>query len=104
VHPTSAHTIRYFLLTFFPAPEKKERKKRGKERAIFWDLESVVSLSLSSHGGTRLDPFQGYAWSPAKPHESGVYDDDGAHGPLCAWGPHVPHDRVGIRGGLCSIL
>jgi hypothetical protein len=31
------------------------------------DFGSVVSPSLSSHGATRLDPFQGHAAALAKP-------------------------------------
>jgi hypothetical protein len=106
--PTSSLTMRCSLLTSFPAPEKKERENRGKRRKKrkrdSWDLESVASLSLSSHGGTRLDPFQDHTGSPAKPCEPGVYDGGGARGLPCTKGPRVPYTRGRIRGELCSFL
>jgi hypothetical protein len=58
----------------------KEREKRGKEKGIFWDLENTASPFLSSHGETRLDPFQDHIWSLARPCKPRVYDGDGALG------------------------
>jgi hypothetical protein len=60
--------------------KRRERKKEGKKREIFWDLESAASPFLSSHGRTRLDPLQGHAWSHAKPCEPSVYDGEGVCG------------------------
>jgi hypothetical protein len=107
--PTSSCTIRRSLLASFPAPEKeRERKKRRKEkerkRLDYWDLGSVSSPSFSSHGATGLGPFQGYAVSPTKPHESRVYDGNRACGLSHARGPHVPCTCRRICGDLCSIL
>jgi hypothetical protein len=59
---------------------------------------------FSSHGGARLDSFQGYARSPAKPHKPRVHDGDGARGLPCARGPRVLCTRERIRGDLCSML
>jgi hypothetical protein len=53
----SSFTISHCFLSFFLAPEKREKQKDR----FFWDLDGIVSPYLSSHGETRLDPFQGYA-------------------------------------------
>jgi hypothetical protein len=54
----------------------KRERERGREiqREDFWGLASVASPSLSSHGGTRLDPFLGHVDAPVEPHEHGVHD------------------------------
>jgi hypothetical protein len=104
--PISSHTIHRSLLTSFPMPKKKERekeRKRGK-KGDYWDLESVASPSFSSHGKTRLDPFQGHAGSPAKPHELGVYDGDGARGLPSARGPRIPCACGRICGDFSRFL
>jgi hypothetical protein len=69
VHP---YILSHNLL--FPVPKKKEREKKKREKKMgdYWDLESVASPSHCSHGGIRLDPFQGHVGSPSKPHEPGV--------------------------------
>jgi hypothetical protein len=102
---TSSCIIHRSLLTSFPRPKKKEREKRGKrKKGDSWDLENVVSPSLSSHGGTRLDPFWGHIGSPARPRELGAYGSGRAHGLSCARGPHVPCAHGGIPVDLCSFL
>jgi hypothetical protein len=106
--PTSSRIIHHSLLTSFPMPEKKEREKEENEKkerkGNYRDLGSVASPSFSSHGRTRLDPFQGYTVSPAKPHEARVHECDRACGLSRARGPHVPRTRGRIRGDLCDIL
>jgi hypothetical protein len=108
---TSSCTIHHFLLTSFPTSKKKERereredgKKEKKKGGITRISGSVASTSFSIHGGTRLDPFQGYAGSPGRPSGPRVHDGDGACGLPCARGPRVPRTRKRIRGDLCSIL
>jgi hypothetical protein len=44
--------------------EKREKKEKRKKRD-YLDLKSAASPCFSSHGGTRLDPFQHYLGSPA---------------------------------------
>jgi hypothetical protein len=62
--------IHHSLLTSIPVPEKRdgererERRRRRKEKGkkgTYRDTGGVSSPSFSSHGGTRLDSFQGYA-------------------------------------------
>jgi hypothetical protein len=67
-----------FPLTPFRAPKKKEREIRRKNKGV-GDFESVASPSLSSHGETRVDPFQGHVVSLARPCEPEVDDGGGAH-------------------------
>jgi hypothetical protein len=74
-HPTSSHIIRHSLLTSFPASEKKEREKEGKWRFLGFRERSFFTLEPWR---TRLDPFQGYTGSLAKPHDLEVHDGDGA--------------------------
>jgi hypothetical protein len=66
-------------------PEGREREMR-KEKVNYRGTQSVVSPSFSGHGGTRLDPFQGYVGSPAKPYKTRVHDDVRACGLPCAGG------------------
>jgi hypothetical protein len=77
-------------------------KERKKER-YFWDSESIASLSLLSHDGTRRDPFQGHARPSIGPREPGVYEDGRACDLPRACVPHVPRDGGGICGVLCGI-
>jgi hypothetical protein len=107
--PASSHTICLSLLTTFPTPAKTERQKneekgKRKKEGYCQVLGSVASHSLSCHGGTRLDSFQGQTGSPAKPHEPRVYDGDGAHSLPHARGPRVPCTRRRIRSAFCSIF
>jgi hypothetical protein len=91
--PIFSRIIRHSLLISFSTVEMKDREKEGKEerkRGDSWDLESVASPSLSSHGRTRLDPFQGHAGSPAKPSELEVFDGGRGCGLPCAEGPCIP--------------
>jgi hypothetical protein len=84
--------------------QKKDEKRKRKKEGYYRILGSVASPSLSTHGGTRQDTFQGHTGSPTKPHRPRVYDNDGAHSLPRARGPHVPRTRGRIRGDLCSIL
>jgi hypothetical protein len=83
---------------------EREKKRGQRKKGDYLDLGSVASPFLSSHGGTRLDPFQGYAGSPTKPHEHRVHDGGGACGLMRARGPLIPRTRGRICGDLCSIL
>jgi hypothetical protein len=63
--------IHHSLLTSIPAPEKRDRERerekeedekgKRKKKGTYRDTGGVSSPSFSSHGGTRLDSFQGYA-------------------------------------------
>jgi hypothetical protein len=83
---------------------ERRRKEKRKEKGNYQGTGSVVSPSSPSHGGTRLDPFQGYVGSPTKPHEIRVHDDIEACDLPSIGGPHVPHTRRMIHGDLSSIL
>jgi hypothetical protein len=72
--PTSSHTISHCLLASFHAPKEREGEGEGDTKGRFLGLASVASPSLSSHGGTRLDPFLGHVDAPVEPHEHGVHD------------------------------
>jgi hypothetical protein len=67
-------------------------------------LERIASPSLSRHGRTQLDPFQGHAGAPVEPHELGGHDGGGAGNLPRARGSHVPSSDDGICGGFHYIL
>jgi hypothetical protein len=70
------HTIHHSLLTSFPAPGKRKRdeKRREKEKKEIAEntkiFEGVVSISSLSHGEAGLGSFHRYARPPAKTHEA----------------------------------
>jgi hypothetical protein len=77
----SSRSISRSLLTSFLASEKKERKN------------GITGTFFSNHHKTRLESFQGYALSPAKPC-----------GLPRARGPSVPLTWGMIHDDLCGIL
>jgi hypothetical protein len=101
--PTSSHTIHSSLFTSFPVAmergrereRQKTRKEKRRKEGCYWVLGYVDAPSLSSHGGTRLEPFQGHTGSPAKPREPRVHDSYKAHGLPRARGPRVPTPKEG---------
>jgi hypothetical protein len=76
-------------------------REREREIGIFWDLLSVASPALSSHGGTRLDPFQGHTGPSIKPREPEIHDGGVARNLLCARCSCIPSAGGGIHGGFC---
>jgi hypothetical protein len=66
-------------------------KKTKRRKGDFLGVESVASPSLSSHGGTRLDPFQGYIGEPTEPPEARDHDGGGTRNLQHARRPRVPH-------------
>jgi hypothetical protein len=67
-------------------------------------LWGVVSPSLLIHGRVGLDRVGGHARAPAKPHESGVYDNGGVGYMLCARGSCICCSGGGIRHGMHGVL
>jgi hypothetical protein len=76
-----------------PKERERENEERKTERykAKYRDTGGVASPSFSSYGGTRLDPFQGYPGSHAKPHETRVQVSVRAGGLPRATGCRAPH-------------
>jgi hypothetical protein len=103
--PTSSRTMSHCLLPSFLAPREREREREGeRERGDFWGLESVSSSPPSSHGGIRLNSFQGHAGPSVDPHEPEVHDGGRAHDLSHAQGSHVPRAGGEIHDVLCGIL
>jgi hypothetical protein len=67
-------------------------------------LHGVATPSLLNHGEIGLVRIEGYARAPAKPHESGVYDDGGDRDPSRAKGSRIPCSDGGIRRGMRGVL
>jgi hypothetical protein len=70
-------------------------REREREIGIFWDLLSVASPALSSHGGTRLDPFQGHTGPSIKPREPEIHDGGV---------PNVPASPVLAEGYMVAFV
>jgi hypothetical protein len=67
-------------------------------------LRGIAPPSLLFHGGVGLVHVGGHIRAPAKPCESGVYDNDGVSYLLCARRSCIPRSSGGIRRGVRSIL